>query len=234
MKIESLPISKSPKELTVLALITLIIATSTEEGYANQLRTEFYLRYRQRIYEYSLYIANKNFGNSSEWKNNCEDVTQDTFIYAIYNLDKFTFEDKWSEAELNNKIIKWLGKIAEHKLFDKSKKERGDKKGIEAAAFNYDLKKKLSRSKTANEEDLFIMERHILELAMAKIKEREKDIFYTYLKHGCLYGKKYLPNDILESMCEKWGVTESYARLIKSRTFEKLRKLCVEEKNKAA
>lgn len=228
MELETITLKASPKELTILALITLIIAAS-EDGYANNFKEEFYLRYRQKIYDYCLHIANKNFGRSSEWKHICEDVVQDTFIFAIFNLKEFKFEENWGDKKLNNKLIGWLGSIAQHKLFDHYNKDRGKEEDV--AAFQYDLKKNLQRKKTANTADLYVLERTILDEAMQKIKERDRAVLYTYLEHGCLHGKKSLPDNVMKELCSKWNLTAGNARQIKGRTFELLRKLCIEQKN---
>src|SRR5688572_24962085 len=105
MEIESATLKSTPKELALLTLITLILSTSTEEGYANTLRSEFCIRYRQIIYEYSLRVSYKNFSRSREWKTVCEDIVQDTFIHAVYNLHTFKSEPGWSEKVLNNRIV---------------------------------------------------------------------------------------------------------------------------------
>jgi DNA-directed RNA polymerase specialized sigma24 family protein len=225
MELESSTL-KSTRELTSLALITLII-TGSEETYANKLKEEFFVRYRQKIYDYCLYIANKNFGHSSDWKSVCEDVIQETFLFALYNLGEFKFEKSWSESKLNGKAIAWLGAIAEHKLLDHYNHDRGTEE--EVAAFQYDLKKKLGRIKTVNKKDTYVLERPVLEEAMKQLKERDKDVLYKYLEHGCLHGTKHLPDDIMSALCTKWDITPGNARQIKGRAFDQLKKLCIQQ-----
>lgn len=234
MKIKSITLNQKPKELSLRETIQLVVANSTDENYKKLLQGNLYSMFVERIYKYCVHIANKKFKNSHDWRTLSEDIVQDTFQFALFNLSKFKVDKKWSETELEYKLVGWLNSIAEHKLYDEYNRDRGDNEGLEVIALNYDLKKKLRYSKTANLEDIFVVEREVLAQAMKKISERNADVFLTYLREGSLYGEKHMKDHILKALCEKWGITKGNARLIKMNTFEELKRLCLEEKTKAA
>lgn len=221
-----------PKDLSLVALITMT-ASAGNDAAANNLREVFYLRFRHKVYSYCLQVAQKNFGHSPEWQDVCKDIVQETFIFAVYNLSAFEFGDDWSESKLSRSVLSWLGSIAEHKLFDHYNQERGSEEDVEA--FRYDLRMKLQQARTADSSTLYIVEKEVLAEAMKKIKARDQDVLFTYLRYGCIKGAKQLPEEIMQALCERWpGLNANNARQIKARTLERLTALCKSQKTKKA
>lgn len=210
--------------MPVLTLISLILSTK-DETYLSELQSMFYVEFRQKVYTRCAAVAQKRFGHSPEWREVAEDTVQETFLFAIRNLDKFKSDKFWTEELAVKKVTSWLSEIASHKVLDYYAAQKSEKDELDR--YKYDLKMGLQKGKTSDPKKFRIVERAKLEEAMSKLTAIQKDVLLTYIEHDCfINSQKHLPTDIMDMICKKYNKTSTNIRQLKKRAWDRVQKNC--------
>lgn len=111
------------------------------------------------------------------------------------------------------KITTWMSKIANRKACDICKSWKTDELYIE----------EIGPTNAYEKEDVGVspcLERQILDQALKSLSESEKDILMTYFRYQD--GRKHLPKDVLQDLCDYHHKTADNIRQIKKRALSKV------------
>lgn len=215
---------KSYKEIALIALQQLIIECSNEAE-ANELNSVFFNKFNVLLYKYCRLVAYKTYKHTNEWEFMAEEICQETLIAAYHQLKEFEFDKDWPEEEAGKKIMGWLCSIAHHKMMDyiggkknENEKYEGYKLFIQ---LGQDKGKTLKRIVKSNYDKIKIDElfktSKPLQLALVLLCAENDCIG----KNG-IPNKKHLPDDVIKSLCEKYGTNPTNLRKVKERVLLKL------------
>ncbi|MEJ0103138.1 MAG: sigma-70 family RNA polymerase sigma factor [Bacteroidota bacterium] len=92
---------------------------------------EFFFRFGKSLFKECRIICS----NHKEGESLAKDIFQETIIKGIKNIYKFNYENSHNEQVVRNKVIGWLGTIAERELLNyfrsKAKEESADESLLE-------------------------------------------------------------------------------------------------------
>lgn len=111
------------------------------------------------------------------------------------------------------KITTWMSTIAKRKAYDIWRNQNTNELYIE----------EIGPTNVYEEEDVDILpclERRILDQALKSLSESEKDILMTYFRYQD--GRKHLPKDVLQNLCNYHHKTADNIRQIKKRALSKI------------
>ena len=111
------------------------------------------------------------------------------------------------------KITTWMSQIAKRKAYDLWKNRNTNELYIE----------EIGPTNAYEEEDVDVplcSERQILDQALNSLSEAEKDILMTYFRYQD--GRKHLPKDVLQDLCNYHHKTADNIRQIKKRALSKV------------
>lgn len=111
------------------------------------------------------------------------------------------------------KITTWMSTIANRKACDIRKSWKADELYIE----------EIGPTNVYEKEDVGVslcLERQILDQALKSLSESEKDILMTYFRYQ--EGRKHLPKDALQDLCDYHHKTADNIRQIKKRALNKV------------
>src|SRR5688572_30685269 len=139
-------LKKSEKQLLpVLTILSKIKDPNTEKDYKDELITEFYNLYRNKVYDQVYDVTRRRFGKLPDFHEIAKDITQDVFLTAIYDAEFKDFDPSWTEDVAFRKIQGWLNSIGENMLRNKMRgivREKSGKKG-----YRYDIVSGANRAK---------------------------------------------------------------------------------------
>ncbi len=158
-----------------------------------------------------------------------EDIFQNTLLKVLSKAH--TFKSKNSEGDSKNisiEIKAWLSRIAHNELINFLRKNPDEK-----ALSNPFREKSLDLAGTivdSSEEGLEyikpekLFQKNLLDAALANLTEREKYILMAYMQYfDPSQPLRHLPDDVLESICVKFGIKPDNVRQIKGRAMKKLK-----------
>lgn len=179
----------------------LLMVTSFKnenEKEAQEAFTIFYNRHKQYLWN----LCHKVCRNSAM----AEDVMQNTWM-AIY---------KYGHSYNANKsnVKTWMARIAKNEMFDLLKGEP------QFIPLNEDM---YSIPNVDVEEEISISshEKKVLEEALNKLSEKEKDILLIYMQYSD--GNRHLPDEVLNELRQGYNTTSESLRQIKKRTLDKVK-----------
>lgn len=134
-----------------------------------------------------------------------EDIFQQTMV-AIYQHP--TYDSS------KGKISTWMSKIAQRKAYDLLNLGNTKESYIEEIGpieFSYD----------DEEDEIITPEKKILETALATLSDIERDVLMTYMRYQ--EGRKHLPDQEMQRLCDYYKKTSDNIRQIKKRTMDKVK-----------
>lgn len=213
MEIESSEIPKRTIALTNKELIREIQKPMVYGYSLNELKTEFYNRFKNRLYQHCKRFCYRNRYDESLVK----DFFQETFIKAFSKIEEFIFDQTISDEKLKNTISVWLNKIAFNSFLDYLTER------AKLSPFNDSLEDsnyELSDEFEFNNQDNNSVK---LQEGWDDLNDKEKLILYWSIKCNCLGNNKHLPDNIIDDICQKLRIQKGYIRLIKLRALAKIR-----------
>jgi len=187
-------------------LLFLTSCQNEDEKEAKEAFEIFYHRHKQFLWN----LCHKVCRNDETAK----DVAQNTWI-AIY---------KSSHTYSANKggVKTWMSTIAKNKWLDLFKRK------TEILVSN---EKIFSILDVENEDDIYISssEKRILDEALTTLSDKEKDILLTYIQFSD--GRKHLPDEVLNELCQRYGTTSDHLRQFRKRSFDKINKYITSNKS---
>lgn len=189
---------------------------------------EFYFRFGRALFKACTIVCS----NHKQCGRLAEDIFQETIIKGIKNIYKFSYEDGDTEAVLRNKVIGWLGTIAQRELINyfrkKAEIEPVDETLLEIPSeepfVDFDQEQLIPVS----------LERLQLQEALAALNDKERYILMVCADNGCINIKndttteeetgqqRHLPDEVIQRLCRELDISKGNLRIIKKRALEKL------------
>jgi len=187
---------------------------------ANDLKTEFYRRVKNKLFRHCQHFGYKNRLDDFTVK----EIFQKTIIRGLDNINTFEFNDHWAEETFGNKIASWLIRIA-FNLFMDLFKERSKTDVLED--YYYDVQDDSLRPddfEFEENEDMDIK----LQDALDSLNERERLIVNLCVEHNCLGNDDHLPDDVILDICKCLNIKKGNIRVIKFRAIKKMREKIIQ------
>jgi RNA polymerase sigma factor (sigma-70 family) len=176
--------------------------------------TLFYHRFKDRLYRRSFEIAKRNESLAKE-------LFQETMIKASKSIKKLKLDPLLTDDGVGDKAVAWLGVILNREFVNYL---RGKKKEIKICDLDSSFDDFESNYDTIYEDE----ERQNLSFLrikfdniFSKLDEKEQYILLMCAHYNCLFNNNHLPDEVVKDICEKYGITSNYLRLIKKRAIEK-------------
>lgn len=146
-----------------------------------------------------------------------EELAKDVFsqtMIAIYH-SAHTYDEKKS------KITTWISCIARNEMYDilyiLKEKKIGEK---EFVPINEDLSISNNEENDHENNEINTPQKDALNKGLERLSEKERDILLTYMMYKD--ENKHLPDEVIQSLCHRHGITSVNLRQIKKRALEKL------------
>jgi len=215
MEIEASKITIQKGTLTLSELINEIKKTELFGFSSNELKTEFYKRFKNRLYQYCQRICFRNRFDNSVVKEIC----QITFIKALDKIGNFEFEPTVSDEKLKNSVSAYLNKTAFNAFVDylsvqnkiseideTFEEQESDYQRPDEFEFNHDENTSVR-----------------LQEVFDDLNYKEKVIIYFCIQHNCLSNNNHLPDKSILEICQKLNINKGNIRVIKLRALNKFR-----------
>lgn len=178
-------------------LLIVMSFQKENEKEAKQAFNIFYKRHKQFLWNLCCRVCRAN--------ELAKDVVQDTWL-SIYKSCH-----TYNAGKSNVKT--WMSIIAKNKWLDIMKGE------TEWIPLNEDIYSNLEE----DDEKINISspEKTVLDEALGKLSEREKDILLTYMQYS--EGNKHLPDEEISELCQRYSITSENLRQIKTRSLNKVK-----------
>ncbi len=182
-----------------------------------RLFSEFHNRFKKRLYRRCCEIAYNNHHD----KDLAKTLFQETMIKACNAIRKFKADDLWTEEELKNKVIGWLGVILNNEFKNLC---RLKKKQIQISELDHsfdEFEAEYDKVYEDEEKPNFSFIRAKFQNILSTLSDRERYILVMCANHDCLFSNNHLPDDVVEDICKQFNIKSSYIRLIKMRALKK-------------
>ena len=205
------------------------LKNNEDPGQIRNLKNSFYKSYINDVYTKVIRMC-RNFSDAEQL---AKDITQDTFIKAFGNINKFTLPATAEPMKHRRIIMKWLLVIATNCF----KKEYA----IRINESNYDDIVKIIGEPIYEpfEEDSGEIKFEIqnqfrlkLQTALNLLTERERHIIVEYADEECIDSKRHLSDKCMHYLCTLYDTTPENIRQIKKRALDKIKKSCFNTDNK--
>lgn len=210
------------KELKLTLIVELLISSSNEE----EIRTlfgEFFIRLREAFLDRCHKIVQKRCGNFPDWEAIRDDIFQLSFIAAMTEIKDFKSKRHWDDKECEKVLLFWLAQIANFKLLRFIKLDGQEKVNIEK--YKAYLLSENSSGSIGTRKYLPTYDKVKFSQIWNKMNSMSKEILAACWDHETLSEEnlKHLPEDIIEGLIKKYGVSKAAIRKAKSRAIESIK-----------
>lgn len=205
------------KEVTIIVLVTLLIS-SKADAEINGLKGEFYNRLHERFYERCQKIGFKLYGGRPDWKYVCEEVFQETFIWALEEINKFRIDPNWHDKECEKMLLHWMAKTANFKFLNRWGEIKNERKSLEA--YNQFLISEETEGEIGKRKDNGpTYDRNKFLVCWSKLNPMTKEIIMYCISNDTIKenNSAHLPDDVIKSLTTKYRVKPPAIRQAKLR-----------------
>lgn len=209
-----------------MALLASIGNSSANNGLDSESAfNEFFFRYKSFL----LRACKKSCVSFDSSEMLADDIFQNTLLKVLNKAH--TFKSKNPDGDSKNisiEIKAWLSRIAYHELINFLRKNPDEK--VLSNPFrtkSNDLSNTIIEDHEEEIENIKpekLIQKNLLEAALANLSEREKYILMAYMQYfDSTQPLKHLPDDVLNGICIKFTIKPDNVRQIKGRAMKKLK-----------
>jgi RNA polymerase sigma factor (sigma-70 family) len=206
------------KPLTNEALAELFLLMAMKEDNlqeAEKAFSEFYTRYKDYLYTVAKKVC-KSWEMYGEEL--IQEVHQNTFLAVYEKAESFIKIEEIPFERQEVRLKAWLGTIAKNEMLQLLRERKEDKgKTTYLPDLSY-FNNKENEDTLPKSENILLVEK-----ALSSLKERDRDILFTYLMFED--GNKKLPRDEIQRLADLWDVLPDNMRQIKKRSLDKVKQL---------
>lgn len=215
-------LSLADSERRTLVDLLRLVTSNNDPIYKDFLITEIYRRLNKKFYDRLSKVGNKLFSGLPDIESRIKDVLQDTFKIAFEKIDKFKWEETWSDKECEKVLLFWLSKIANNILLTECKEYKEEKEALEGYKEHIQIENSDGAIGKRNFNPPY--DKGKLDEVITKLSPMAKEMLSACLEHDTLQlgNTKHLPDSVIDNLTEKYGVTPGTLRKAKERTIKKI------------
>ena len=207
------------KKLPVEDLIASFADKTQEQSILDRAFTEFHERFAKYVFSVCI---NTTAVKSIFYQSEIDIIAYNSLLRAYFGAITFTATDAGvSEKGKHKRVCGWLATITRHEVLKYLLRDKKLKEKTVLTDTIDDYIDIVNLIPDEGEENSFVSpQMSLLEEALSRISERDRDITLTYLTFEDEYGK--IDPDILTRLLNKYNLLPKYPCKIKNRTIDKL------------
>ncbi len=167
----------------------------------------FYDRYKNFLWNICTKVSqNKEFCS--------EELAKDVFINTMIAI----YKSSHTYDENKSKVTTWISCIARNEMYDLlyilKEKNIGGKIFVP-------LDENIPLSNIEVNNEILTPQKEALNKALETLSEKERDTLLTYMMYQD--GNRHLPDEVMQSLCDRYGSTSINLRQIKKRALDKVK-----------